>query len=259
MHRERRVGPDPQRRLGDHAELAVAEDHAAEQFRVEVVGAFDDLAGRRHHLQGHRLVGAATEARRIHVDAADAQRAAHGRGHVERRGKVVQILPAQFLGQAVPVDAGLAAHGQRIRIYRQHPAHARHVEQHAAVGHRFALGGEAAAAHRDRHAMHLRRLQQAGDLRRTAGDNHPVRQAVGCATSIRGEDAACRGAFRHVDARGAQRDNEVRPAGAVPARGIGLLADDALQGIGRHRTGTDGAGFKERDFQRGCPFTSQRE
>ena len=35
---------------------------------------------------------------------------------------------------------------QPLAVNLQHPAHAGHVEQHAAVGHRFALGGEAAAA-----------------------------------------------------------------------------------------------------------------
>jgi hypothetical protein len=125
----------------------------------------------------------------------------------------------------------------------QHPAHAGHVEQHAAIGHGFAFGGQPAAAHRDRHAMGLRRLQQRRYLRRAAGDNHAMRHAVGRAAGIGGEDAARGGAFRHFNAGRAQCRDEFGPARAVPARGIGLLTDDALQGVGRYRAGADGAGF----------------
>ena len=85
MHAQRRVAPHAQRGFGDHAELAVAEDHPLEQLGVVRVGALDDVPSGRDHLQRQRLVGAAAEARRVHIDAAHAQCAADRGGEVQRR------------------------------------------------------------------------------------------------------------------------------------------------------------------------------
>ncbi len=76
-HGDGRVRPDAQRRLGDDAELAVAEQHALEKLRVLVLGALHDLAGGCDHLHGQRLIRTASEAGRVDVDAPHAERAPH--------------------------------------------------------------------------------------------------------------------------------------------------------------------------------------
>ena len=62
MHADRRVRPHCDRRFGDHAELAIAQNRALEQFRVLAVGAFNDFAGRRDYLQRDGLIGASAQA-----------------------------------------------------------------------------------------------------------------------------------------------------------------------------------------------------
>ncbi len=243
MHAQRRIGAHAQRGFGDHAELAVTENHPLEQLGVPGVGAFHDFPGRGDHLQGQCLIGAAAEARRIHVDPAHAQRAADRRSQVERRRQVIQILPAQLLGQAMPENPGFGTHRQRLGIDVQHPAHARHIQQYAAERHRFALGRQAAAANGDRHAVLLRGLEQERDLFGAARDDDAVRQPVRRAAGVSGEGGARRRGFQHLDAARADRAGKLFPVRAAPARGVGLLALDPAQGVGCDRTGAQRAGF----------------
>ena len=217
------------------------------------VGTFDDVAGGGDHLQRQRLVGAAAQARRIHVYAAHAQRAADRRSQVERGRQIIEVVPAQLLGQAVPEDAGFGAHRQHCGVDGEYPAHAGHVEQYATVRDRFALGRQAAAANGDRHAVLLRRLQQERDLFTAARDDDAVRQPVGGAAGIGGESAARRRGLAQFDALLAQRRRKFRPVRTGPARRVGLLALDSLQGVGRDRAGADGAGFKIGKVQAATP------
>ena len=106
------------------------------------------------------MVGAAAQVRGVDVDAADTERAANRGGQVERRRQVIQAVPPQPLGECRPEDAGLGPDGKILLVDLEHVAHARHVEQHAAVGDRFAFGGKSTAPHGHRHAMRLCRLEQ---------------------------------------------------------------------------------------------------
>ena len=120
MHGERSKRPDAERRLGDDAELAVAEQHAVEPPGVLGLGAFQDLAGGRHDPDRQGLVRAAAQARGVDVNAADAERAADRSGHVERRREVIELMPAERLRERVPVDPGFAAHGHIVLVDREH-------------------------------------------------------------------------------------------------------------------------------------------
>ena len=211
VHPQRRVRAHLERGLGDYAELAIPEDHPFEEFRILRVRAFDDLAGRRDHLQSKGLVGAAAEARRVDVDAAHAQRSADRRGQVERRRQVVQVFAAQFLGQAVPEDPGLGAHRQRFAIDVQNAAHAGHVEQHATEGDRLAFGGQSAAAYGDRHAKALRQFHQAGDLPGAAREHDAVRHPVSRAPGIGRVGTARRHRIGKFDSRLRARHRRIHP------------------------------------------------
>ena len=70
-----------------------------------------------------------------------------------------------------------------------------------------------------------------------------VRQPVGGAAGIGGEGAARRSRFEQLDAACAERNGKLFPARTGPARRVGLLALDPLQGVGRDRAGADGAGL----------------
>ena len=166
-HRAVRAHLDP--RLRDDAELSVAEEHA-----LEVVVAFlhaDDLAGRRDDLELHRLIGGAAVARRVDVDAADAERAADGGEHVERRARVVEAARAQRFGDLVPRHAGLDPRGAAVAL--EQPVHALEIEEDAARGDRLAFGRQPAAAAGDGHAVALRHAGARRPRLRASGRGRP--------------------------------------------------------------------------------------
>jgi hypothetical protein len=184
------VRADLDARLRDDAELAVAEEHA-----LEVVVAFvhrHDLAGRRHHLELDGLVRGAAVARRIHVDAADAERAADGREHVERRAGVVEAERPQRFRHLVPRHAGLDPRGGAVAV--EQPVHALHIEKDASGGDRLAFGRQAAAAARDRDVVALRDPQKVGNVLRGAGVHHRVGHPVHDLAAV-GAVAGARGAI----------------------------------------------------------------
>ena len=79
---------------------------------------------------------------------------------------------------------------------------------------------------------------------------------VGGGAGRGGIHAAGDDTFHQFDVGGAQGGDEILPSGAIPSRGIGLLACDALQGVGGDRAGADRTGFNERDFQQMNPVES---
>ena len=187
-HRTVRAHLDP--RLGDDAELAVAEEHA-----LQVVVAFlhaDDLAGRRHDLELDGLIRRAAVARRVDVDAADAERAAHGGEHVERRARVVEPARTQRFGDLVPGHAGLDPRGVAVAV--EQPVHALQIEEDASGGDRLALGRQPAAAARDGNAVALRDPQHVGDILGRAGMDHRVGETVDDLAAV-GPVAGARGAI----------------------------------------------------------------
>ncbi len=121
-HGHRAVRPHLDPRLGDDTELPVAEEDA-----FQVVVAFldaNDLAGRRDDLELDRLIRGAAVARRVDVDAADAERAADRGQHVERRARVVeaaQATPAAlrrtFAPRRMPASTHAVAPSQSINRF----------------------------------------------------------------------------------------------------------------------------------------------
>ena len=91
--------------------------------------------------------------------------------------------------------------------------------------------------------VRLRRLEQTGDLLGVAGKYYAMRQAVRRTAGIGDIRVAHGCTFGKLHAIIAQGRDENGPAGAVPARGIGLLARDTAQGVGSDRAGADGAGL----------------
>jgi hypothetical protein len=85
-----------------------------------------------------------------------------------------------------------------------------------------------------------------------------VRHAIGRAAGIGGIDAARNPALGQIYTGCGQRGNEFLPAGAIPARRIGLLALDAQQGVGCDRTGSDGTGINRWNVQQVCPVQCLR-
>ena len=125
-HRAVRADLDP--RLGDDAELPVAEEHP-----LQVVVPFlhaHDRAGRRDDLELHRLIRGAAVARRVHVDAADSKRAADRGEKIQRRARVVEAARAQRGGDLVPGHAGFHPRGGAVAV--DQAVHALHIEQDAA-------------------------------------------------------------------------------------------------------------------------------
>src|SRR5260221_5685850 len=147
-----------------------------------------------------------------------------------------------MLGQGGPENPGLGPDFQFLLIDGYDAAHPRHVEQHAAVGHRLALGGQSAAEPRPRYSMVLGGFQQQGYLSGAAGDDPPVRHAMGGAAGVGGKNAARRGFLEQFDALCSERVAEPRPALACPATSVGLLAPDADQRIGRDEVWPDHVG-----------------
>ena len=170
-HRAVRAHLDP--RLRDDAELAVAEEHA-----LQVVVAFlhaDDVAGRRHDLELDRLIRRAAVARRVDVDAADAERAADGGEHVERRARVVEPARPQRFGDLVPRHAGLDPRGGAVAL--EQPVHALQIEEDASRRDRLAFGRQPAAAARDRNAVALRDAGARRRRPRASGHGPPSRES----------------------------------------------------------------------------------
>ena len=248
-HADRGERAHAQGRLGDHAELAVAQEHALEELRVALLGALHDLPGRSHHLQGHRLVGGEPEPGGVDVHPAHPQGASDAGGEVEGRREVVEALPAQRLGERVPVDAAFDADGHPLAVDGEHAAHPRHVEQDAAEGHRLALGREAAAAHRDRDRVLLGEPEELRHLGGRAGEQDDVREPVGHAARV-GEVEGARGPPRaKLETRRPGLGGERAEALALPARGQRLQALQEGQGVRGHRIGREDAARGGRDLE----------
>ena len=186
-HGHRPVWADLDARLGDDAELPVAQEHA-----LEIVVAFlhtDDVARGSHDLQFHGLVGRAAVARRIDVDAADAEGPAHGRQHVERRARVIEPEGAQRLGDVVPRHARLDPRGPAVAF--EQPAQAFQIEEDSVGGDRLTPGGQAAATARDGNAVALRGPEHFGDILGSADMNDRVGEAVDNLAAVGPVAGAC--------------------------------------------------------------------
>ncbi len=172
QHRARALGlgEDPQRRLGDDAELAFrAADHAQQVIdrRVEMGAAdLDHLALHRDHGHAQQVVGGdavfqAMRPARVHRDVAG-----DGAGQLARRvGGVEEAVGLDRAGDAEVGAPGLDPDDAIVVVGLEHPVQPRHAQDHAVGGGQRAARQRGARAPRHhRHALLVANLQHRGDL-----------------------------------------------------------------------------------------------